>query len=88
MLQAVRWLSAAARAVLPPNKKRLQEWQEENSEPKLGDGGAWGRMTAGEQLWRARESVLLQAAVTRVPVDVVPNLNDAELEVRGLGYGE
>lgn len=66
MYGAMRWLTATV-CTMRANAKR-QRRQERRTMANAGAG-------------RARESVLLQAAGTRVPVDVVPSLDEAELEV-------
>lgn len=90
VLRAVRWVTNAASAAVAARRRdgtRGEGWRDTNNhkykEAVAGAGvGKGERGGAGERLRRARESVMLQAEGTRVPLDVIHTLNEAELEVR------
>lgn len=80
LLRATRWCKAAGDVLRPSERGRSHE----------GNGGKRktrrrraDRRAGNDSLRRARESIISRASATRVPVDVIPSLTEAELEVNG-----
>lgn len=85
ILRAVRWATAAASAAVAARRRDENKWggwrgkqKDKEAVARVGEG-EWGG--AGERLRRAREAAMLLAEGRRLPLDVIPILDEAELEV-------